>query len=61
MIKVDIDKLQNESKQNFLFQWQKFTFEPQNENDTVMNIHEYYTFRITRDADLALEEDEADD
>ncbi|MEO1374397.1 MAG: polyphosphate kinase 1 [Cyanobacteria bacterium J06635_10] len=26
-----------------------------------MNIQEYYTFRITRDADLALEEDEADD
>ena len=26
-----------------------------------MNILEYYTFRITRDADLALEEDEADD
>ncbi|BAZ42089.1 polyphosphate kinase [Calothrix sp. NIES-4101] len=26
-----------------------------------MNIQEYHTFRITRDADLALEEDEADD
>ncbi|MEB3217353.1 MAG: polyphosphate kinase 1 [Nostocales cyanobacterium 94392] len=26
-----------------------------------MNIQEYYIFRITRDADLALEEDEADD
>ncbi len=26
-----------------------------------MNIQEYHPFRITRDADLVLEEDEADD